>query len=159
MINPLKITDYNRNDWDLQEFFFFAVAVAGKKSDQTARKVQDLSDHISEMLVENPYYEKYPQETGIIHYLVGINDEGEADPGWAYDEDFIINFKDPDWALQKLEGIGFNEFDADIDIVLGSDGKGRLLFFGPTPRDMDSVSNMFKEHDVNDYGWENTYPL
>ena len=23
-----------------------------------------------------------------------INDEGEADPGWAYDEDFIINFKD-----------------------------------------------------------------
>ena len=88
-----------------------------------------------------------------------INDEGEADPGWAYDEDFIINFKDPDWALQKLEGIGFNEFDADIDIVLGSDGKGRLLFFGPTPRDMESVSNMFKEHDAHDYGWENTYPL
>jgi len=78
MINPQNITDYNRNDWDLQEFFFFAVAVAGKKSDQTARKVQDLSDHISEMLVENPYYEKHPQETGIIHYLVGINDEGEA---------------------------------------------------------------------------------
>ena len=78
MINPQNITDYKRNDWDLQEFFFFAVAVAGKKSDQTARKVQDLSDHISEMLVENPYYEKYPKETGIIHYLVGINDEGEA---------------------------------------------------------------------------------
>ena len=78
MINPQNITDYKRNDWDLQEFFFFSVAVAGKKSDQTARKVQDLSDHISEMLVENPYYEKHPQETGIIHYLVGINDEGEA---------------------------------------------------------------------------------
>ena len=78
MINPLKITDYNRNDWDLQEFFFFCVAVAGKKSDQTAEKVQYLTDHISEMLVENPYYEKYPTESGIIHYLVGVNDTEEA---------------------------------------------------------------------------------
>jgi hypothetical protein len=74
MIDPHNITDYNRNDWDLQEFFFFAVAVAGKKSETTARKVQNLTDHISEMLVENPYYEKHRPETGIIHYLVGIND-------------------------------------------------------------------------------------
>ena len=78
MINPLKITDYNRNDWDLQEFFFFCVAVAGKKSVQTAQKVQELTDYISEMLVENPYYEEYPRETGVIHYLVGINDEGNS---------------------------------------------------------------------------------
>ena len=78
MINPDKITDYNRNDWDLQEFFFFCVAVAGKKSVQTAQKVQGVIDHISEMLVENPYYENYPRETGVIHYLVGINDEVDA---------------------------------------------------------------------------------
>ena len=78
MINPQNITDYKRNDWDLQEFFFFAVAVAGKKSDQTARKVQDLIDFIGEMFVENPYYEKYRPETGIIHYLVGINDYADS---------------------------------------------------------------------------------
>ena len=78
MINPDSITDYNRNDWELQEFFFFCVAVAGKKSVQTAQKVQGVIDHISEMLVENPYYEKYPRETGVIHYLVGINDEVDA---------------------------------------------------------------------------------
>ena len=71
MINPQNITDYNRNDWDLQEFFFFAVAVAGKKSDQTAQKVQELTDFISEMFVENPYYFENGNrtETGIIHYL------------------------------------------------------------------------------------------
>jgi hypothetical protein len=78
MINPDKITDYNRNDWDLQEFFFFCVAVAGKKSQTTARKVQDLIDGISEVMGENPYYEEYPRETGVIHYLVGINDEASA---------------------------------------------------------------------------------
>jgi hypothetical protein len=78
MINPNKITDYNRNEWDLQEFFFFAVAVQGKNSQQTARKVQALVDHISEMFVENPFYEKVKPETGIIHYLLGEQDEGSA---------------------------------------------------------------------------------
>jgi len=73
MIDPHNITDYNRNDWDLQEFFFFAVAVAGKKSETTARKVQNLTDHISEVLGEDPYYEEHTMETGIIHYLVGLN--------------------------------------------------------------------------------------
>ena len=78
MIDPQNITDYHRNEWDLQAFFFFAVAVQGKNSMQTARKVQDLLDHISEMFVENPFYEKYPTETGVIHYLLGEHDEGEA---------------------------------------------------------------------------------
>ena len=78
MINPLKITDYKRNEWDLQAFFFFAVAVQGKNSMQTARKVQDLLDHISEMFVENPFYEKVKPETGVIHYLLGEQDEASA---------------------------------------------------------------------------------
>ena len=73
-----KPTDYNRNEWELQEFFFFCVAVAGKKSDQTALKVQALSEHIREMFVENPFYEKVKPETGIIHYLLGEEDEGNA---------------------------------------------------------------------------------
>jgi hypothetical protein len=75
---PDKITDYNRNEWDLQAFFFFAVAVQGKNSNQTARKVQDLLDHISEQFVENPFYEEYLTETGVIHYLLGEQDEGSA---------------------------------------------------------------------------------
>ena len=77
MINPKKITDYHRNDWDLQECFMFSVAVAGKKSDQTAKKIQAISEQISEDLAENPYYETHPRETGILHYLLGIDDEGD----------------------------------------------------------------------------------
>ena len=74
MINPKKITDYNRNEWEIQKFFFFACAVAGKDSEQTAQKVEALSEHINDMFLENPYYEKTPYETGIIHYLLGEND-------------------------------------------------------------------------------------
>jgi hypothetical protein len=78
MIIPNKITDYKRNEWDIQEFFVFAVAVQGKNSEQTARKVQALSEHIREMFVENPFYEKVKPETGILHYLLGEQDEGNA---------------------------------------------------------------------------------
>ena len=77
MINPKEITDYHRNDWDLQEFFMFSVAVAGKKSDQTAKKIQVLSDEISEEMGENPYYDTHLKESGILHYLLGIDDEPE----------------------------------------------------------------------------------
>ena len=77
MINPKEITDYHRNDWDLQEFFMFSVAVAGKKSDQTAKKIQVLSNEISEEMGENPYYDTHLKESGILHYLLGIDDEPE----------------------------------------------------------------------------------
>ena len=77
IINPKEITDYNRNDWDIQKFFMFCIAVAGKKSEPTVKKIQAISDQISEDLVENPYYETHPKETGILHYLLGIDDEGD----------------------------------------------------------------------------------
>jgi len=42
MIEPTKITDYNRTPRDLFEFAVFCVCVAGKNADQTARKVDAL---------------------------------------------------------------------------------------------------------------------
>jgi thermostable 8-oxoguanine DNA glycosylase len=41
LINPKKITDFNRTKADLELFAIFAVCVAGKKSQQTADKVND----------------------------------------------------------------------------------------------------------------------
>lgn len=40
-INPKKITNFNRTKADLELFAIFAVCVAGKKSQQTADKVND----------------------------------------------------------------------------------------------------------------------
>lgn len=40
MINPHKITDFNRSQRDLQEFLLFCVCVAGKSSEQQARKLE-----------------------------------------------------------------------------------------------------------------------
>jgi peptidoglycan hydrolase-like protein with peptidoglycan-binding domain len=42
MITPTAITNYNRNSVELLEFAIFAACVAGKDSDQTAKKVDAL---------------------------------------------------------------------------------------------------------------------
>lgn len=40
MINPKKVTDYNRNEWQLQEFLLYCICVAGKKSEIESPKVR-----------------------------------------------------------------------------------------------------------------------
>jgi endonuclease III len=42
MIDPLNVTDYRRNQAELEEFWLFCVMVAGKNADQTAQKVHRL---------------------------------------------------------------------------------------------------------------------
>jgi thermostable 8-oxoguanine DNA glycosylase len=39
MIKPTAITDFNRSDYELQEFLLFCVCVAGKSSEQQAKKL------------------------------------------------------------------------------------------------------------------------
>jgi hypothetical protein len=39
MINPRQITNFSRNEYDLQTFILFAVAVAGKSSEMQAKKL------------------------------------------------------------------------------------------------------------------------
>jgi len=39
MINPFDVTNFNRNDEELQEFLIFCLFVAGKNALQTAGKV------------------------------------------------------------------------------------------------------------------------
>lgn len=146
MIDPKNITNYNRNEWELQEFFIFCIAVAGKKSDQTALKVQELSEHINEMFVENPFYEKVKPETGIIHYLLGEQDEGNAGIELLRElkfgkynqwEKFIEYFKRLKWwtldLLPKSEGITIGEWLrlAPIELLerIPSVGKKTSRFF------------------------------
>ena len=40
MINPKKVTDYNRNQWQLQEFLIYCICVAGKRSEIESPKVR-----------------------------------------------------------------------------------------------------------------------
>lgn len=40
IINPHKITDFNRSDYDLQAFAFFCICVAGKSSEMQAKKLE-----------------------------------------------------------------------------------------------------------------------
>ena len=40
MIDPKKVTNYNRNEWQLQEFLIYCICVAGKKSEIESPKVR-----------------------------------------------------------------------------------------------------------------------
>lgn len=46
MIDPCNITDFNRSDFELEEFALFAVLVAGKKAKSTAVALEKLLTHI-----------------------------------------------------------------------------------------------------------------
>jgi thermostable 8-oxoguanine DNA glycosylase len=41
MIDPTKITNYNRKETELEEFLLFCIMVAGKNAKQTAKKLDD----------------------------------------------------------------------------------------------------------------------
>ena len=66
LINPKKITDFNRTKADLELFAVFAVCVAGKKAQQTADKV---NEHFRD--VATPTKQLTPFET--IKSLIGAN--------------------------------------------------------------------------------------
>jgi len=65
-INPKKITDFNRTKADLELFAIFAVCVAGKKSQQTADKV---NNHFRD--TQTPTKQLTPFET--VKSLIKIN--------------------------------------------------------------------------------------
>lgn len=54
MINPDRITDYNRNDRELEEFMVFSVCAAGKNANTTARILNDTVFAFSKNLRKTP---------------------------------------------------------------------------------------------------------
>lgn len=49
MIDPKKVTQYNRTDSELQSFALFSLLVAGKNSDLTARKLSELAHKLPDI--------------------------------------------------------------------------------------------------------------
>jgi thermostable 8-oxoguanine DNA glycosylase len=54
MIDPTKITNYNRTEAELEEFLLFCIMVAGKNAKQTAKKLDEFL-HVSNMLNQSPF--------------------------------------------------------------------------------------------------------
>jgi thermostable 8-oxoguanine DNA glycosylase len=46
MINPTSVTNFNRTDDELEEFMLFCIAVAGKRSDIAAEKINQLLTYL-----------------------------------------------------------------------------------------------------------------
>ena len=76
-IDPLNITDFERNDFSLQSFFLFAVAVAGKPSGITAEKINSMVELFMESWVENPAYQEGHLDVpdGPLKHLIDLTTE------------------------------------------------------------------------------------
>ena len=55
MIDPTKITNFNRSEQELQEFLLFCIAVAGKNATVTARNLEKLLDYGREYCQGSPF--------------------------------------------------------------------------------------------------------
>ena len=77
MIDPFKVTDFNRGDFDLQSFFLFCFAVAGKNAKVQADKLNSMIDGFQESWVENPIYheEGHPIPDGPLTHMMDLNTE------------------------------------------------------------------------------------
>ena len=77
MIDPLRVTDFNRGDFDLQSFFLFCFAVAGKNAKVQAEKLNNMIDGFQESWVENPIYheEGHPIPDGPLTHMMDMNSE------------------------------------------------------------------------------------
>ena len=73
-IDPLKITDFERNNFSLQSFFLFAVAVAGKPALITAEKINSMVESFLGAWVENPAYQEGELEVpdGPLRHLIDL---------------------------------------------------------------------------------------
>ncbi len=70
MINPTKITDYNRTDGELQTFWLFCILVAGKNADTAARVVGRVLGHLDFSKTTPFAYFSELGEVGIHNMLV-----------------------------------------------------------------------------------------
>jgi hypothetical protein len=55
MIDPARITDFNRSAADLEDFLLFAVAVAGHKAIQTVESLRDFYRYGHRTAIESPF--------------------------------------------------------------------------------------------------------
>lgn len=67
LIDPFKITNYDRDDVELQSFWLFCLAVAGKKATMMAKKVDDFLNKRTQLSTRSDYTPfKYVYDLGAI---------------------------------------------------------------------------------------------
>ena len=71
MIEPSKITNFNRTDRELQAFWLFCIMVAGKNSDQTALKLKRMVENMPEGINPFDYFNKHDIHNFLVAHKVG----------------------------------------------------------------------------------------
>jgi thermostable 8-oxoguanine DNA glycosylase len=111
MVDPFAITDFDRSDADLQEFWLFCVSVAGKKATVIAGKIREFLE--SKRADETPFdYVRRLLEDGSLGSAMRAVRLGKYDllgKSWA----LVVGVDAPDLRtaevlkLQEIHGVGF----------------------------------------------------
>lgn len=111
MIDPFAITDFNRDDHALQEFWLFCVAVAGKKATMIAAKVDEFLKDRNEAELPFDYVRRLIAEGRLVERMnaVKIGKYALLEKAWG----FTVSHDGPDLrtasadTLQSIHGVGF----------------------------------------------------
>ncbi|MCV9963683.1 hypothetical protein OIU34_17420 [Pararhizobium sp. BT-229] len=111
MVDPFKITDFNRDDATLQEFWMFCVAVAGKKATMIAGKIDEFLSAKAPGELPFDYLRRLVAEGKLDEAMKAVR-LGKYDllgKSWP----FIVSADAPDLRraeaseLQDIHGVGF----------------------------------------------------
>ena len=104
-IDPLHVTDYSRNQADLEQFWVFCVVVAGKNADQTAQKVSRLIAGRSAR--QTPLEYLHSLGVGLGDALVACRTGQYRRIGLALAGSFGLNLRTvPVAQLEQIHGVG-----------------------------------------------------
>lgn len=71
MIEPSKITNFDRSDRELQAFWLFCIMVAGKNSDQIALKLKRMVENMPEDANPLDYFKNHDVHNFLVAHKVG----------------------------------------------------------------------------------------
>jgi thermostable 8-oxoguanine DNA glycosylase len=130
MVDPYAITNFNRTESELQEFWLFCMAVAGKKATMIAGKIGEFLEEKSEGATPFDYVRRLVEENRLRERMMAVKlgkyallEKGYAGSVSADGPDFTTAPAD---RLQEIQGVGFktsrffvlhSRRDADVAVI------------------------------------------
>lgn len=103
VIDPKKITNYDRTDYELELFWLFCLFVAGKNSDVASNKLSQLLSNITPW--QTPF--EYLKELDVFNTLVSIKSGQYNRLSRAISESLTLDLRNCDLEdLTKIHGVG-----------------------------------------------------
>lgn len=115
MIDPYNITNYNRTQYELEEFLLFCIVVAGKTAYIQAQKLQDFLNSVNKRLMMPEHINPFQTITSADHHGILLEEIQKAKLGqykkiysafkYISENKFNLTKTTPE-ELEKIPGVG-----------------------------------------------------